>query len=425
MRPATVLICAALISSGPAAAFAPENARKLSASARWAAESFEGTGLHDDIQVGVAPDFERDLGVTPEQIPVLRDAVRAAFAAWESPVLRFEVEFDAEDVEQGTRPGRGYEIDVFAVHEGHPKFQGDATVFAITPIKTRSLDRRLLTNGGRANGALIVGADIFINIDRVAFFRGFLGGDEVLESAALQRLLMHQIGHALGLLHPSDAKNLDDDRDPSTPLAIDPCDPFVGLSSSTPFDGDAVMVPLPADPDALFRTSLSDDDLAGRDVLYPAPSEEMACVCAPFCSDLGGREVLDLGLAALGSRALDVSVELFTPRRFEGMFGNASIAGTWKPSNDGAGRDGRKLRLVLDDASRDAVIASFEGLASSATGVTDLELRKTPKVKLKINPEKHATWRIKIPVNGRTPEGELVEGMYRVWARGELDRGAP
>ena len=72
-------------------------------------------------------------------------------------------------------------------------------------------------------------------------------------------------------------------------MLIDPTAPFAGLLTGTPIDSNAVMTNFPTSiPGALTRTTLTNDDRGGRDVLYPAPA---TVICPPIrrthCRDAG------------------------------------------------------------------------------------------------------------------------------------------
>jgi hypothetical protein len=109
----------------------------------------------------------------------------------------------------------------------------------------------------------------------------------------------------LGLGHPNGNNpegvetNYDTDFNPLNAMVIDPADPFGDLIVSGNRDDLAIMsnaqcgYPLVAPCPAFFFTSLRNDDLGGRDALYPIPEPTAAFLLALGLA----------GLAAAGRRS--------------------------------------------------------------------------------------------------------------------------
>jgi hypothetical protein len=281
----------------------------LEFAARWSPEPDPfgyGTGFHDGLQVAVASDFAAKLQVTaPEDIDLLRQVIRAAFEAWQTPELRFDINFERVPVE-GTSPDidSGYEIDLFAVRASHPALR-NTNYFGVTFPHTQFAAQRLLSNGQRFDGLVITAVDIFINVDLVLELASLLPPAQ--RPAALQRLLMHEIGHGIGLGHPntySDSNaNFDTDLDPFDPMPIRPDDPFAGIMYSPNRNAQAIMSNDRSHVGAfMLFTELQNDDRGGRDVLYPS-----LISCPGDCNGDGRvtiAELLTTVNVALGTSAL-------------------------------------------------------------------------------------------------------------------------
>ena len=245
-------------------------------SPRWSSLS----GLDDGIQVGVHPDFATALSLAPGEDLLIEQSVLNAFAAWENSALNFDITLGAAGAVEGTNAG--FEFDLFAVDNSHAIFASN-NFFGFASVDTSSFSpNRPLTNGQSFPGFSITGVDIYINIDNLAFLAP-LGQATRLD--VLTRILMHEFGHGIGLGHPNSDNlfgvetNYDTDFDPLNPMSIDPNNPFSALLESDFRDNQAIMsnAACGINPtefcDASAFTTLQQDDIGGRDALYPVVPE--------------------------------------------------------------------------------------------------------------------------------------------------------
>jgi hypothetical protein len=243
----------------------------LEQAARWDASPTAPASLADGIQVAFETDFIARLGVTdPGLAGLVEDGIRASFAEWENGGLAFDLTFDGPVVEG---IGVGAEIDVFVAPGGDPRLCGSIGGCAWWVLDWSST--RQLTNGLVEPGWVITGIDIYI--DGTTFSTLFSISDPLATLAILQRTLIHETGHGIGLHHPTDpgAVNYDTDFDPLNEMPVDPLDPAAGFLVSPFVDCLSIMTPNSGicDASAILQTTLLPDDRGGRDVLYPVVPE--------------------------------------------------------------------------------------------------------------------------------------------------------
>ena len=266
----------------------------LALAPRWSSLS----GLDDGIQVGIQSDFAAALNLAPGQPSLVEDRVRNAFGAWENSALHFDLT-NSTGIAEGT--SAGFEVDLFAVSSSHAVFANNG-FFGFADVDSNAFSNsRPLTNGQTTPGYSITGVDIYLNIDNFALLAP-LGQATQLD--VMTRVLIHEIGHGIGLDHPNGDNpfgarpNYDTDNDPLNEMPIDPGDPFAMLAASNFRDNQAIMsnapcgVPATAFCAAAAFTTLQYDDIGGRDTLYPVIPEPSTVV------------LVSLGLIVLGGRRI-------------------------------------------------------------------------------------------------------------------------
>jgi hypothetical protein len=261
---ALVAAAGCAVAASPAAGFTLYGpSEDPAAAARWTEPTLSG-----GIRVGVDASFLDAWGATTSDPAVIEGWLERALSAWESPVLRFEIQLGSLV---------GAELQLFALPGADPLggYYGIGQAFwSYDPD-------RVLTNGQAVPGWAITHARIDIAAEKLQTVPGFSTLGLALQSRILVRLLMHEIGHTIGLHHPLDSAlvNWDTDHDPANPMEIDPADPFANLVHSDERFGEAIMSNQPC-PDgqpicqAIVSNQLTPDDIGGRDVLYPALAPE-------------------------------------------------------------------------------------------------------------------------------------------------------
>ncbi len=243
--------------------------RTLAGAPRWDANP-NAQGLSGGVSVSVSPGFAAAFGRSAADTQLLDDGLFDSFSALELAVPEFDF-----DIRLG---GGAAEIEFFAVRGTDSVFQNNGfTGFATFHTDFRA--NRGLTDGTTLAGNAITHGTIHINIDQFNVIADSLlvAGILLAEDMGLhlQQLVMHELGHLVGLEHPNEfpEANLDNDGDPTTVIPANLGPPWPGMAVSTPV-GTAIM-----NSGLILRTNRAfwtADDLSGLNVLYPVPEPALA-----------------------------------------------------------------------------------------------------------------------------------------------------
>ena len=205
----------------------------------------------------------------------IRATIDAALIEWASghPALVFTNVSDriapAFPLSATSETGQGAEIDFFGVTGAYfPPFLNPNTT-GYTIFYESDPRAMVLTNGqiSQTVGA-IQSADVRFNAGRCFYLDTAQGRPECLHFPSV---VLHEIGHALGIGHPDENTrfNLDIDDDPSNEMRINCRRPAQGLRTSAAYEGAAVLVGRDVQGPGRWRRGLTWDDVAARDALYP------------------------------------------------------------------------------------------------------------------------------------------------------------
>jgi hypothetical protein len=230
-------------------------------------------GLGGGLEYAIASDFCTALIpqiVDNPSCDDLEDAIHETFDVWSDghPILRFVNKSKAVQAKLppagSAQPWRGYgaEIDIFAkTPKEYPKVERSGAWAEFWYLFSDPVS----TNGRVISGNTMTSVDVVFNRD-VCYFMN-------LDSSRpgcnhFSSILLHEIGHALGLDHPNEYRGRNFRRQ-SADAIVDCRFPESAFVVSNRIDRQAVMNTSRGRSQPV-RTELTDDDMDGRDFLYPA-----------------------------------------------------------------------------------------------------------------------------------------------------------
>ena len=234
-------------------------------------------GLGGGVEYAIAAELcskliPRFVESPPPTCDQVHEAIRGAFDRWSEghPVLRF---VDVSGRIQPLLPppnardpwlGFGAEIDILALSpQEFPRVAGLGAYTGFWFLRRSPVG----TNGRLLPGNTLTSVDIVVNTTSCYHLDPGLTGGRCNHFGSL---MLHEIGHALGLDHPNELphRNFDTDDDPNNNIPISCEEPTRGLRLSNVIDHHAVMNGTMGQAEPV-HTALRNDDLGGRNFHYP------------------------------------------------------------------------------------------------------------------------------------------------------------